>query len=58
MGNIGKPRRRIEVLPEQEPSPVSPPVTEPQPSAPEPERNPSPAEPVRTGSAVGSLTQG
>jgi hypothetical protein len=40
MGNIGKPRRRIEVLPDQTPA------TQPEPVAPVPER--APTEPART----------
>ncbi len=46
MGNIGRPLRRIEVLPDSEPAPSTEPAPPPPPAAPEPTR-PEPAEPAR-----------
>lgn len=53
MGNIGKPRRRIEVLPEHAPAPAGPPATQPAPAPPVPDTTPAPAEPARTGQLPG-----
>jgi hypothetical protein len=45
MGNIGRPQRRIEVLPESEPAPRTVPAPPAPPAA--PPTRPEPAEPVR-----------
>ena len=43
MGNIGRERRHLEVLPARPSEPAARPATVPKPSVPEPPRQPAPA---------------